>query len=211
MGGPRSPARAPRISGDQPGLRWCGAVAVLLVAAAALVGCAPGASEPTPTVGPATANLPSGVDVVVRKVVDGDTLEVTGGERVRLIGIDTPETKDPDRPVGCFGEEATRFTSTLVPPGTPVRLVGDVEQRDRFNRLLAYVYRQSDGLFVNAELLRRGFAQLLTIPPNVAHTDEFAALAAQARSGGQGLWAACTLGPDGRVAPASSSNPGGSG
>jgi micrococcal nuclease len=182
-----------------------------LVAAVALCSCAPNASEPAPTVGAATGNLPSGVDVVVREVVDGDTLEVSGGERVRLIGVDTPETKDPNRPVGCFGEEASRFTSTLVPPGTAVRLVGDVEQRDRFNRLLAYVYRRSDGLFVNAELLRRGYAQLLTIPPNVAHTDEFAAIAQQARIGAQGLWASCTLLPDGRVAAASSPGPGGSG
>jgi micrococcal nuclease len=160
---------------------------------------------------PATATLPGGVDVVVRKVVDGDTLEVSGGERVRLIGVDTPETKDPNRPVGCFGAEASTFTATLVPPGTAVRLVGDVEQRDRYGRLLAYVYRRADGLFVNAELLRRGYAQLLTVPPNVAHTDDFVALSRQAREGGRGLWGACTLLPDGRVGPASSVPGGGSG
>ena len=149
--------------------------------------------------------------MVVRKVVDGDTLEVSGNERVRLIGVDTPETKDPNRPVGCYGKEATSFTASLIPPGTAVRLVGDVEQRDRYGRLLAYVYRRSDGLFVNAELLRRGYAQLLTVPPNVAHTDDFAAIARQAREGSQGLWAACTLLPDGRVAPASSAAGGGNG
>ncbi|HET7720385.1 MAG TPA: thermonuclease family protein [Acidimicrobiales bacterium] len=180
--------------------RRLGAVLVLLIVAA---GCA-GAGGPAPTPAPATATLPAGVDVVVRKVVDGDTLDVSGGERVRLIGIDTPESVAPDRPVGCFGKEASRFTASLVPPGTPVRLVGDVEQRDRFGRLLAYVYRQADGLFVNAELLRQGYAQLLTIPPNIAHTDEFTAIARRAREGAQGLWAACTLLPDGRVAPASS-------
>jgi micrococcal nuclease len=86
-----------------------------------------------------------------------------------------------------------------------------VEQHDRYGRLLAYVYRRADGLFVNAELLRRGYAQLLTIPPNVAHTDELASIARQAREGSQGLWAACPLLPDGRVAPASSSGPNGSG
>ena len=160
---------------------------------------------------PATATLPAGVDVVVRKVVDGDTLEVSGGERVRLIGVDTPETKAPNQPVGCFGKEASTFTAMLLPPGTAVRLVGDVEQRDRYGRLLAYVYRQSDGLFVNAELLRRGYAQLLTVPPNVAHTDEFVAIARQARDGAQGLWGTCTLLPDGRVAPASSAPGGGTG
>ncbi|MDP1804685.1 MAG: thermonuclease family protein, partial [Acidimicrobiales bacterium] len=153
--------------------RRLGAVLVLLVVAA---GCAGSGSLPLAPA-PATATLPAGVDVVVRKVVDGDTLDVSGGERVRLIGIDTPESVAPDRPVGCFGKEASRFTASLVPPGTPVRLVGDVEQRDRFGRLLAYMYRQADGLFVNAELLRQGYAQLLTIPPNIAHTDEFTAIA----------------------------------
>lgn len=180
--------------------RRLGVVLALLVLGA---GCARSAA-PALTPAPATATLPAGVDVVVRRVVDGDTLEVAGGERVRLIGVDTPESVAPDRPVGCFGKEASRFTASLVPPGTPIRLVGDVEQRDRYGRLLAYVYRQADGLFVNAELLRQGYAQLLTIPPNIAHTDEFTAIARRAREGGQGLWAACTLLPDGRVAPASS-------
>jgi micrococcal nuclease len=185
--------------------RRLGAVLALLV----LVGACSNDGQPAPA--PATGLLPAGVDVVVKRVVDGDTLEVTGGERVRLIGVDTPESVTPDRPVGCFGKEASRFTASVVPPGTAIRLVGDVEQRDRFGRLLAYVYRQSDGLFVNAELLRQGYAQLLTIPPNIAHTDELAAIARQAREGSQGLWAACTLLPDGRVAPASSGSGRGSG
>ena len=176
------------------------AIAALLV----LAGAACADRDPPPAPSPASGNLPAGVDVAVHKVVDGDTLEVTGGERVRLIGVDTPETVAEDRPQGCFGKEASRFTASVVPPGTAVRLVGDAEQRDRYGRLLAYVYRRSDGLFVNAELLRRGFAQLLTIPPNIAHTDEFSVLARQAREGAQGLWAACTLLPDGKVAPASS-------
>jgi micrococcal nuclease len=180
-------------------VRLAAALALLVLAVSACAG-----REPQLPPSPATATLPAGVDVEVRKVVDGDTLEVTGGERVRLIGVDTPETVAQDRPVGCFGKEASGFTASVVPPGTAVRLVGDAEQRDRYGRLLAYVYRQADGLFVNAELLRRGFAQLLTIPPNIAHTDEFTALARQAREGSQGLWAACSLLADGKVAPASS-------
>ena len=183
---------------------WVGLLLGALVAAVLLAGCGGAPTGPAPTPGPATGILPAGIDVVVRKVVDGDTLDVSGGERVRLIGIDTPETKAPDRPVGCFGKEASRFVTTMLPPGTEVRLVGDAEQRDRYGRLLAYVYRRADGLFVNAELLRRGYAQLLTIPPNIAHTDEFAAIASEAREGSQGLWSACTFLPDGRVAPASS-------
>ena len=179
--------------------------------ALAVGACSIAPADPSPTPAPPSGNLPAGVDALVRRVVDGDTIQISGGERVRLIGIDTPETADPNRPVGCFGREASRFTATLLPPGTPVRLVGDVEQRDRFDRLLAYVYRRADGLFVNAELLRRGYAQLLTIPPNVAHTDEFVAIAAQAREGSQGLWGACALLPDGKVAPASSAGKNGSG
>jgi micrococcal nuclease len=186
-------------------------VAVLAVLLALLAGCSRGGAAPLPGAAPATGQLPAGVDVVVRRVVDGDTIEVTGKERVRLIGIDTPETKAPDRPVGCFGEEASRFTTSLIPAGTAVRLVGDAEQRDRYGRLLAYVYRATDGLFVNAELLRRGYAQLLTIPPNIAHTDEFTTIAREARAGSQGLWAACTLDANGKVGPASSSVKGGSG
>ena len=186
--------------------RLWAAVALLVLAGAACAG-----RQPQLAPSPATATLPAGVDVEVRKVVDGDTLEVTGGERVRLIGVDTPETVAEDRPVGCFGKEASRFTASVVPPGTAVRLVGDAEQRDRYGRLLAYVYRQADGLFVNAELLRRGFALLLTIPPNIAHTDEFTAIARRAREGAQGLWAACTLLSDGRVAPASSGSTSGAG
>jgi micrococcal nuclease len=110
---------------------------------------------------------------------------------VRLIGVDTPETRHPTKPVQCYGEEASRHTAGLLPPGTRVRLVGDVEPRDRYGRTLAYVYRARDGLFVNAELVRDGYAQPLTIPPNVAHAEEFVSLAQQAREAGRGLWGAC--------------------
>ena len=150
-----------------------------------------GRTNPAPRAGPATGELPAGLDVSVERVVDGDTIVGSGGERVRLIGVDTPETKDPRRPVGCFGRQASDFTASLLPPGSRVRLVGDVEQRDRYQRLLAYAYRLPDGLFVNAELLRRGFAQVLTVPPNVAHSEEFLALSRQAREAERGLRGAC--------------------
>jgi micrococcal nuclease len=163
-------------------------VALLLAAAMA---CAPRpAAAPPPPVAPAPG-LPDGVDLAVERVVDGDTIVVTGRRPVRLIGVDAPETVDPRRAVGCFGREASDFLKALLPEGTPVRLVGDVEQEDRFGRTLAYVYRVSDGLFVNAELLRQGYAEVLTIPPNVAHADEFVALARGARNAAQGLWSAC--------------------
>ena len=132
----------------------------------------------------------SASDVRVTRVVDGDTLVVTGGERVRLIGVDTPETKKPGSPVECFGRAATAETKRLV-DGRAVRLRFDAERRDRYGRLLAYVHRASDDLFVNAELVRRGFAQALTIPPNVRHADRFVRLQRAARRAGRGLWRAC--------------------
>lgn len=159
-------------------------VALALVAAA----CAP---APDPALPRPAVPLPHGLDTTVQRVVDGDTLVVAGGHSVRLIGLDTPETKDPRRPVQCYGREAAAFLSTLLPRGTAVRLVGDVEPRDVYDRALAYAYRLPDGLFVNAELLRNGYAQVLTIPPNLAHSEEFVALAAGARNANRGLWSAC--------------------
>lgn len=173
-------------------------IAVIMVMA--LAGCSISVSpgEPAPPavpVAPTTpaGTLPTGLTSVVDRVVDGDTIVLEGGERVRLIGVDTPETKDPRKPVQCFGQQASDFTSSLLPPGTTVHLVADVEQRDNFDRLLAYVYRMPDGLFVNAELVTRGFAQVLTVPPNVAHAEELVALARAARESGIGLWSACGL------------------
>jgi micrococcal nuclease len=128
----------------------------------------------------------------VVRVVDGDTIVVRlrgADERVRLIGMDTPETVKPRTPVQCYGRAASAQTHRLL-DGREVRLVQDVEARDRYGRLLAYVYR-SDGLFINAELVRRGFAVPLTIPPNVRFADRFTALAREARRTGQGLWSAC--------------------
>ena len=90
----------------------------------------------------------------------------------------------------CFAKRASAFNERLV-DGERVRLVLDAEHRDRYGRLLAYVYRARDGLFVNAVLVRRGYAQPLTIPPNVAHAAEFRRLAAAARHAGRGLWSAC--------------------
>ena len=131
---------------------------------------------------------------VVTRVVDGDTIHVSIGgneETVRLIGINTPETVDPRSPVECFGEEAHDHTESLLPGGTEVRLVRDVEARDRYHRLLAYVYRVDDGLFVNLALAEDGYADLLTFPPNVAHVDDFTRAVREAREAGRGLWAAC--------------------
>lgn len=129
----------------------------------------------------------------VLRVVDGDTVLVRVGgrrERVRYIGIDTPESVRPGAAVQCFAKRASAFNARLV-AGERVRLVSDAERRDRHGRLLAYVYRVRDNLFVNAELVRRGYARTLTIPPNVAHAEELRRLAAVARRNGRGLWSSC--------------------
>lgn len=166
-------------------------------------GPVPASTTTTTTVGatttvppPTTTTVPAGVpahgdDSSVVRVIDGDTIEVTGGTRVRLIGVDTPETVDPGSPVECFGPEATRYANELLPPGTRVRLVYDVQLRDSFGRTLAYVYKLSDGVFVNLAMARNGFAQQMTVPPNVAHAEEFRAAAASARTASLGLWSAC--------------------
>jgi len=129
----------------------------------------------------------------VTRIVDGDTIVVAlagRSERVRYIGIDTPESVKPDTPVQCYAHRAAAENARLV-GRERVRLVHDVEARDRFGRLLAYVYRARDGLFVNAALVRGGFARTLTIPPNVRFAARFRALAAEARRAGRGLWSVC--------------------
>jgi micrococcal nuclease len=133
---------------------------------------------------------------VITKVVDGDTVHVRlsgqrKDEKVRLIGINTPETHGPGGLRQCYGHEAAVRTAALLPVGTEVRLVRDAEARDRYGRLLAYVYRSSDDLFVNLVLAREGYAATLTMPPNVAHASEFAEAVADARSADRGLWGRC--------------------
>ena len=163
--------------------------AVLVVAAVPAVLSAGGGSGD----GGAVAAGPERIARVVR-VVDGDTITVRLDgrvERVRYIGVDTPESKKPGTPVQCFALRASRENERLV-RGERVRLVRDVRERDRFGRLLAYVYRARDGLFVNAALVRGGFARSLTVPPDVRFADRFVALAAEARRAHRGLWRTCT-------------------
>jgi micrococcal nuclease len=142
--------------------------------------------------GRATHGPPGEATVV--EVIDGDTIVVDLGpstETVRLLGVDTPETKHPTEPVECFGPEASAFTDGLLAPGTKVRLERDLEARDTFGRLLAYVHRSDDDLFVNLELLREGYADVLVIAPNEAYAEALRAAAAASRSAGIGLWTAC--------------------
>jgi micrococcal nuclease len=167
-----------------------------VVAAGSLfLGCARQVSEPEvetpPPPEPApqekTLNIPEGGDypqeftAKCTRVIDGDTIELENGENVRYIGMDTPEM----RPVEAWAKRATEVNRELV-EGEIVRLVLDVEERDRYGRLLAYVY--VDDTFVNAELVRRGLAQVATYPPNVKHQEHYLKLQREAREEGRGLW-----------------------
>lgn len=138
-------------------------------------------------------------DILVKRVIDGDTLELANGERVRLIGIDTPEVheskklyKDAERSsqdVGAIkkmGQRAKDFTKSLV-EGKTVSLEFDVEKYDIYKRLLAYVYLK-DGTFVNAEIVRQGYASLMTFPPNIKYAETFHKLYTEARQQKKGLW-----------------------
>ncbi|MCY3863349.1 MAG: thermonuclease family protein [bacterium] len=158
-----------------------------------LVGCS-GSSTSQPGDSPELAAAMVGAAATVMQVVDGDTVvvQVAGRtERVRLIGIDTPETIGGFLPAECYGDEATVFTKSLLPEGTEVRLTRDAEARDRYDRLLAYVHRSGDGLFVNLEIAANGYAEALVIEPNTTHADAFYAAAANARDQGLGLWSKC--------------------
>jgi micrococcal nuclease len=137
-------------------------------------------------------DLPPGV-ARVAEVVDGDTLDVVldgRRQRLRLLGIDTPETVHPTRPTECFGPEASRALASLTPPGTDLRLERDVQLRDRYGRLLAYAWLP-DGTFINETLVAGGFATTLHIDPNGAHRIRLATAETAARNAGAGLWSAC--------------------
>lgn len=125
---------------------------------------------------------------VVVRIVDGDTIHVRLGERlerVRYIGVNTPEVHHPSKGEQPGGREAAVVNRELV-NGRRVRLELDAQPRDRHGRLLAYVW--VDETMVNAELVRRGFAQVMTVPPNVRHQTLFLRLQREARAAGRGLW-----------------------
>lgn len=173
----REPPDTPRRARPVPALT----IVATAVAATTLAAC--GGDDPA---------LPPGHATVV-SVIDGDTIvaRVAGrDERIRLIGIDTPETVAPGRPVECFGPEASARARELLAPGEVVLLERDVEARDRYDRLLAYV-TTADGTSVNRVLVAEGYAEASAFPPNTALDAELADLEAAARQAGSGLWSAC--------------------
>ena len=137
------------------------------------------------------SSQPSELVKVVR-VVDGDTInvEINGKvESVRYIGIDTPETVDPRKPVQCFGVEASKKNKELV-EGKMVRLEKDITDRDKYNRLLRYVW--VDDILINQKLTEDGFAKSYSYPPDIKYQDKFVAAEKKARENKLGLWTACS-------------------
>lgn len=130
-----------------------------------------------------TANV-----VKVTRVIDGDTIEIEGGGRVRYIGIDTPETVDPRKTVQCFGVESSKKNKELV-EGKKVRLEKDVTDRDKYNRLLRYVWLEDT--LINLVLVQDGFAHSYSYPPDIKYQDQFVTAEKQAREAKLGLWNAC--------------------
>lgn len=160
-----------------------------------------------------TATLPASAEfiplipsnkTIVAYVVDGDTIAVQMKgelEKIRLIGIDTPESRRNKRAtrqaerserdiktIMEFGQRAKQALQTLLPKGTELKVEYDIEKRDRYGRLLAYVYLKNN-IMVNEEMIAQGYAQLLTYPPNIKHTERFTRALRRSQKEGRGLWA----------------------
>lgn len=132
-----------------------------------------------------TSNATNLETATVKKVVDGDTIQLTDGRKVRYIGMDTPESVDPRRPVECFGKEASARNTELV-GGKTIQLEKDVSETDKYGRLLRYVY--VNGQLINQELVEEGFARSVTYPPDVKYQTTFNEAEKQARADNKGLW-----------------------
>jgi len=124
----------------------------------------------------------------VTRVIDGDTIEIEGGIKVRLIGIDTPEMKNKNRTIDCFATEAKQKVESLL-NGKEVVLVKDVSETDKYGRLLRYVYLGDE--MINDTLVKEGYAKISTFPPDVKFKDQFITSGRQAREAQVGLWQAC--------------------
>ena len=125
---------------------------------------------------------------LVTRIIDGDTIELNTGERVRYIGIDAPETVDRRRPMECFGKEAAQKNRELV-EGKEIRLEKDVSEHDKYGRLLRYVYVGDQ--FINLAIVQQGYAATATFPPDVKYQELFLMAARQARENNLGLWKKC--------------------
>lgn len=140
-------------------------------------------SQPSPSVSSQSAELAQ-----VKRVIDGDTIELVDGRKVRYIGIDTPELHHPTKGVQCFGKEAMEKNKELV-EGKMIKMKKDISETDRYKRLLRYIW--VGDIFVNEFLVQEGFASQATFPPDVAHVDLFKLAAEEARVNKKGLWSLC--------------------
>ena len=148
---------------------------------------------PTETPVPFPTSSHGGVLVKVLNVVDGDTIKVETGETVRYLGIDTPETVDPRKPVMCYGKEASDKNTALV-EGKVVELEKDISEKDKYGRLLRYIWLH--GVLINEVLVREGYAQSSSYPPDVKYQDRFVEAQRLARDEQKGLWgSACAATP----------------
>jgi micrococcal nuclease len=162
-----------------------------MLASVMLSACGAFQSQPSSTEGPVD-------QAEIIWVVDGDTvdLEIDGQkQRVRLIGIDTPESVSRSTPDQCYGAEASLALTGLIPPGTMVRVARDTEPRDRYGRLLLYLYRLPDDLFINEWMVHEGFAEAVSYRPNTTFEQHFDQTRDRSRERGAGLWGHCD-GPD---------------
>lgn len=165
-----------------------------------------GDGTPVPWSSTFTFSVSYGAYARIASVVDGDTLDVqldSGQERLRLIGIDTPEVYGG---VQCFGPEASAFTASLVPPGTLSRLEKDVSEQDRYQRLLRYAYLP-DGRMLNEVLVAEGYATVATFPPDVRYQDRFLEAERRAREQAKGLWGNCQQAPSPTPTPTPTPTP----
>ncbi len=129
--------------------------------------------------------------VLVTRVIDGDTIEIEGGIKVRYIGINTPETVDPRTGVECFGKQASAKNKELV-EGKKVKLEKDVSETDKYGRLLRYIYL--DNNFVNEYLVKEGFAYSSPYPPDIKYQEILNKAQNEAQASEKGLWGACGSG-----------------
>jgi len=150
----------------------------------------------TPSAGeekPKPKEAPQEITYSVIRVIDGDTIEIEGGYKVRYIGIDTPETVHPSKPVECFGIEASNKNKELV-EGKRVRLEKDVSETDKYGRLLRYIW--VGDVFVNDYLVRQGYAYAYTYPPDIKYSEQFVEAQREAKENSRGLWASCQVTPE---------------
>jgi micrococcal nuclease len=138
-------------------------------------------------------SIPSTAEkALVSRVIDGDTVQLDDGRKVRLIGVDTPETVHPQKEVEYYGKEASDFTKSML-EGKEVYLEYDIQPTDKYGRTLAYIWL-SDGTLFNELLVLKGFAQVSTYPPNVKYVERFTAAQKQAMETNAGLWAKESIG-----------------